>query len=1160
MFGVPRPLRCLLLGEELLVSRCAEVLRERGHTIAGIVTRSPAVRRWAEDAGVPVVERAEYPGVLEREPVDVLLSITHPALIAPEVIRKARLAAVNYHDGPLPRYAGMNGSAWAILNGEASHALVWHHITAGLDEGDILERRDYALDPRETSVSLNVKNAALALESFQAVVHRLETGNLEGTPQRTDVERLVFSRHDRPAALAILDFARPAAELDRIVRACDFGPYANRFGAAKVLHGDRAVIVRESAVTDEHGTPGTVLGVGASGIDIATGAGCLRVLRATTLAGKALTLEEAASLLGIAPGTVLDGARRAACAPLSRALAEVEPASVAALSRRAPLQLSLDGITDSVSAVPVELPSDFGGRFEGRFVEAVASAFAFLLGSIARETHFDLALVHGPARARFAPAEPLLYPSVPLALSLEDERGFSALVESTARALDAAAKRAAFVFDLVARHPNLAEGQAALVEGELSQAALVLGDAALPCGALVGLRVDGATVRLEGRLGEDKLRALAKNLACVAQKVVGDPERPLAAVDLLDEAERHRQIFEWNATERAFPDHLLIHEPFEAQAERRPDAVALVSEGRTLTFAEVEQAANRIANALIARGVTPGQYVALLVERGFDLPIAMLGIAKSGAAYVPIDAMYPEDRARFMIDDARCVAVLASSGLAARAGEGRSLLLVDGPEVRAASAARPARRALPTDVCYAIYTSGSTGKPKGVVLTHKAVLNTFDWVNRTFGVTEADRLLFVTSPGFDLSVYDVFGALGAGASVEIASVDLLAEPTELVRKLSEPGVTIWDSAPPALSRLAPFFPESAPSSSLRLVMLSGDWIPVWLPGALAKTFAGVSVKSLGGATEAAIWSNYFHVDSVDPSWTSIPYGYPIQNARYYVLDARMRPLPPGIAGDLYIGGTCLAAGYLNREELTRERFLPDPFRPGERIYKTGDLARYWNDGTMEFLGRADFQVKIRGFRVELGEIETVLGSLEGVRDALCTAYVDASGQKSLVAYVVPKRGVSLDEDAVRDELARKLPEFMVPSHVIVLPAFPISANGKVDRKALPSPSSRTRKAELVAPSTDIERTIVEIWEKLFDQRPIGVTEDFFSLGGHSLLVVTLVTEIKRRFGVEIPLRVVFSAPTVRALADFVDAALTVRSGIEVRGDTGNQEDREEFVL
>src|SRR5690606_17872192 len=404
------------------------------------------------------------------------------------------------------------------------------------------------------------------------------------------------------------------------------------------------------------------------------------------------------------------------------------------------------------------------------------------------------------------------------------------------------------------------------------------------------------------------------------------------------------------------------------------------------------------------------------------------------------------------------------------------------------------------------------------------------------------------------------GALGAGASVEIASADLLAEPTELVRKLSEPGVTIWDSAPPALSRLAPFFPESAPSSSLRLVMLSGDWIPVWLPGALAKTFAGVSVKSLGGATEAAIWSNYFHVDSVDPSWTSIPYGYPIQNARYYVLDARMRPLPPGIAGDLYIGGTCLAAGYLNREELTRERFLPDPFRPGERIYKTGDLARYWNDGTMEFLGRADFQVKIRGFRVELGEIETVLGSLEGVRDALCTAYVDASGQKSLVAYVVPKRGVSLDEDAVRDELARKLPEVMVPSHVIVLPAFPISANGKVDRKALPSPSPRTRKAELVAPSTDIERTIVEIWEKLFDQRPIGVTEDFFSLGGHSLLVVTLVTEIKRRFGVEIPLRVVFSAPTVGALADFVDAALTVRSGIEVRGDTGSQEDREEFVL
>ena len=386
----------------------------------------------------------------------------------------------------------------------------------------------------------------------------------------------------------------------------------------------------------------------------------------------------------------------------------------------------------------------------------------------------------------------------------------------------------------------------------------------------------------------------------------------------------------------------------------------------------------------------------------------------------------------------------------------RSLLVVVDGADQASIAALPSSRlpatANPEDVCYVIYTSGSTGRPKGVVLTHRAVVNTFDWVSRP-SVVPGDRLLFVTSPCFDLSVYDTFGALGAGATVVVATSEDLRDPQALAKAITDRRITIWDSAPAALQRLVAFFPSPSPASSLRLVMLSGDWIPITLPGALKGAFPGVEVRSLGGATEAAIWSNWFPVGDLDPRWTSVPYGRPIQNARYHVLDGRLAPVAIGVSGDLYIGGTCLAQGYLNRPELTQERFLADPFAgPGERLYKTGDLARYFDDGNLEFLGRADFQVKIRGFRVELGEVEAALTSLPEVREALCVAYADASGQRSLAAYVVLNEGMSMTEEAIKARLSAKLPDFMVPSQIALWLRCPSLPTARLTAKR--SPASR----------------------------------------------------------------------------------------------------------
>jgi amino acid adenylation domain-containing protein len=441
------------------------------------------------------------------------------------------------------------------------------------------------------------------------------------------------------------------------------------------------------------------------------------------------------------------------------------------------------------------------------------------------------------------------------------------------------------------------------------------------------------------------------------------------------------------------------------------------------------------------------------------------------------------------------------------------------------------------DVCYAIYTSGSTGKPKGVVLAHRAVVNTLDWVNRELEVGPDDRLLFVTSPCFDLSVYDVFGALGAGATVIVATEAELSEPSALARILTEREITIWDSAPAMLTHLVPFL---SGGEALRAVMLSGDWIPIDLPDAVRERFPNAEVTSLGGATEAAIWSNYFHVGEVDPRWSSIPYGRPIQNARYHVLDHRRRLAPVGTPGDLYIGGACLAEGYLARPELTAERFVADPFVPGERLYCTGDRARYFDDGNLEFLGRVDLQVKIRGFRVELGEVEAQLARAPGVREAVCTAQTDASGQKALVAHIVPEDGAQIDPRALRASLAERLPEFMVPSQIVFRDRMPITSNGKLDRNALSVPMRASRVPSIV-PSSPEEKTLLEIWRELLGKNDIGVDDNFFELGGHSVLAIMLLGKMKERFGIEIPLSTVLERPTISALASAISATHVQRT-------------------
>ncbi|MGW3011454.1 amino acid adenylation domain-containing protein [Streptomyces sp. NPDC001219] len=586
-----------------------------------------------------------------------------------------------------------------------------------------------------------------------------------------------------------------------------------------------------------------------------------------------------------------------------------------------------------------------------------------------------------------------------------------------------------------------------------------------------------------------------------------------------------------NATDAPVPAELL-HDAFLRQAGSRPDAPAVITAERTLSYGELDRRSDRIARWLTGHGAGPGVLVGIVMDKSWEQVVAALGILKAGAAYVPVDAAMPGRRLRMIMETAGIELVLTRSAVADGLDlpDGTRSLHVDTePADTGASGPLPPSPARPGDLAYVIFTSGSTGVPKGVMIEHTGAVNTIQDINDRYGVTAHDRVLALSALHFDLSVYDVFGLLSAGGAVVLPDASAQREPAAWLELVNRHRVTVWNSVPALMDMFVAHVRALGGPPSLRLVMLSGDWIPVTLPGAIAATLPHARIWSLGGATEASIWSIQYPVTHVDPDWTSVPYGRPMRNQQFHVLDEALRPRPARVPGDLYIGGAGLARGYLGDEAKTRAAFLRHPVT-GERLYRTGDLGRYLPDGTIEFLGRADSQVKIQGHRIELGEVEAALLRRPDVRAAAAVAEGERGGPRRLVGYAVS----DTSEVELREALGRELPGYMVPARIVLLDALPLTGNGKVDRHRLPSPGETTaRSGEAVAPRDAAERLLAEIWAEFFGPAhgPVGVTANFFDLGGDSMLAVRMMARLRQRTGRSLPVATLLARPTVASLAE-----------------------------
>jgi polyketide synthase PksJ len=632
-------------------------------------------------------------------------------------------------------------------------------------------------------------------------------------------------------------------------------------------------------------------------------------------------------------------------------------------------------------------------------------------------------------------------------------------------------------------------------------------------------------------LGSAFVERLAGQFQLLLEGALGRAGEPLAGLPLMSEAERRRLLVEWNATRAPLPREALVHELVEAQARRTPEATAVVFHDGQLSYRELNDRANRLAHHLRGLGLEPEARVAVCVERSPEMLTGLLAVLKAGCAYVPLDAEYPRERLAYMLADCGASVLLTTRGLSGLFAPGAHRVVeLDAlrPSVADESAENPPPTATADNLAYVIYTSGSTGRPKGVQVTHGAVVNLLASMQRLPGLGAGDSLLAVTTACFDISVLELFLPLAVGARLLIADRDEAKDGERLSQILTAHGVNAMQ-ATPATWRLL-LAAGWAGSPALK-VLCGGEALPRELAEELAARSA--SVWNMYGPTETTIWSA---VESVEPGAGAVSIGRPIANTQTYVLDGGLQPVPPGVAGELYIAGAGLSRGYLNRPDITAEKFVPHPFAdgPGLRLYRTGDLARYREDGKLELIGRADHQVKLRGFRIELGEIEAALGEHSSVAECVVVVREDEPDNQRLVAYVVSRAGRRATPGELSAHLGQSLPEYMVPSAFVTLDALPRYPNGKVNRASLPAAVARAAGSKGDAPPrTELEQGIAAIWREVLKVERVGLYDNFFDLGGHSLLLTKVHLRLKEATGLSFPVMEMFRHPTVATLAGFL---------------------------
>ncbi|MFH8597819.1 amino acid adenylation domain-containing protein [Streptomyces rimosus] len=1141
---------CYLIGGTRVLTRCAARLLDAGVRIEGILSEDPAVFTWAGEHAVPVLDpRGDLMATLSVRPFDYLFSMVNFRILSADVLALPEVAAVNFHDGPLPRYSGSNVPAWALYEGATRHAATWHRMTEAVDAGSVLLERWFPVRDHSTALSLTYETAEIGIELFDDLVPHIVAGTLPDAVDTGDRERRFYRRSARMASGGLIHSGTPAAEAARISKALDYGSFPNPLGIPTLVTAQGAVFTRQVRLVprSEPRADTVVQSVTTSALTLSAPDADLVLSDFAAVDGSALSGQAAAQRLGAtegAPLPAIDADRLAAIAAAQRPLRSHEPWWSARLRDLRPAPLPADDF--SVGAAHY-------GRYELAYVPSsseeatgVVRAFLQAVAERAGERTFDFAWSPSAARVRAEETHGLAAARFPVRFDGDS-------VPALRRKLDEAAARHGYAADLEVRlglaGRPLGSGEPAFTNVMVLERGAGEEASAEPHTeiALLCLR-DGppAVFVRETAMGRDEALEFTERVEDLALATLLHGDEPRLAPDADAAAPDAEKTVE--------PSRTTLLDLYAAVATDRPAATAVRSGARTLDYAALDAWADAIAARLHDQGIESGSVVGVLVERDIGLIPALLGVLRSGAAFLPLDPAYPGQRLRAYAEAARCDLILtdrATHALGARLGTALPLPEADG----SAPAVPP--RVTADDLAYLLFTSGSTGTPKGVEIEHGALANFLTGIGERLGVSDQDAVLAHTTVAFDISLLELLLPLTVGGTVVLASREVARDPRRLAELAGE--VTVAQATPSMWRLLL----ATGWTPSARLTVLSGgEALPRSVAGSLHASAR--ALWNLYGPTEATVWASAHRVTTVD---TFVPLGAPLPNMELHVLDERMEPCAPGTTGTLWISGAGLARGYAHRPDLTADAFTVHP-GTRTRLYRTGDEVRLHADGAIEWLGRVDAQVKVRGNRIEPAEIEQVLERFPGITAAVvAAARFEGRGEPRLTAYLV---GDDLPARTRLDEfVAAALPEYMVPDAYVRIDALPLTDNGKVARALLPLPERDTVLRADPAPGPDaavsdsapapaaptaapltgevlsgeaLTGLIARVFADTVGQSGFTADANFFDFGGDSATVTIAAVHLSRELGTEVTAPSIFATGTAAKLARLLVDEGLVRTG------------------
>jgi amino acid adenylation domain-containing protein/thioester reductase-like protein len=1174
---------CYLIGDDHLLVQCAQIILEKGHKILGIISSLDAAHKIASAHHINYyVSLDSATNSLLTTDYDYLFSIINGSILPATILQRARLLSINFHNAPLPQYAGVHALSWAILNDETQYGVTWHTMTEVIDGGDLLKQAHFPVDPHETALSLSLKCYAHALTSFSELIDELSQ-NKWCRIQQDLTHSSYHSFKQKPAGNGWISWQVPARDIERTVRALNLGHYHhNRLASPKIQIETSIYIINRLHIINELSTqqPGTLIRIDANAWQISTETNLISLEQLSTLDGLPCSLDSLVQKHQLDVGNIIPSptpqelhqyhtlSEQSVASELFwvRTLIDFKPETLPAQP-----QHNDPSVDDPLIAIAhYELSEKQIVQWEHKLpksshsIDVLLSSILIYLYRLGTKEHtgiwaYNLEEKNNMIKKAFFSS------FIPFPLSFDNTMSFYAVIESIQKTRCVIEKKEPFQTDVFYRYPELNQVEhqkypLAFCISTTNQYTETIEKNEASILLVLYPEINKVTWFIKNNLIDKEpnlvtfIKDSTRYLSHLFNTLPSTLNSPISKLPVMDDKDMSKIINTWNSTTSNYPKNDTIIQLFEEQVRRTPNNTAVIYGTKSLSYSELNQKANQLARYLRKKGLAPNALAAICTTQELHLIIGILAILKTGAAYIPVDASYPKQHIHCVLEDSRPTLFLASPHLNERIKQECANLnipillfdtLVDKMEHESKENLQQVNISAKSRA-YVIYTSGTTGKPKGVMVPHQGVNRLVKNTNY-IRITEWDHMAQAASISFDAATFELWGALLNGATLVAVPQATLLDPNKFAAFLEKKGITIlW-----LTSALFNQYASNNPSMfrHLTYLLVGGDVLNKERIMSVLECKQGAPKILLNGygPTENTTFTTTYHITKEDKKLESIPIGKPIANSTVYILDELLQPTPVGGIGELYTGGDGVALGYLNRPDLNEQKFIRNPFSLNEdsMLYKTGDAVRWMPDGCIEYLGRQDNQVKIRGFRVELEAIQTHLAHHRAINQCCVRAEHSDKHAKVLVAYIVCKEEIG-DKD-LQVFLSNQLPAYMIPSFFIRMDKMPLTANGKVYYKKLPKPDfskAASTKEHFTAPSTPIEHSLAAMWCSLLGCTTVGINDNFFDLGGHSLLITQLILKIKDLYKTELPLHEFLENPTIKHLNQLINGDKKTTSATE----------------